>query len=273
MIYKKLIIVVIVIFLTGCATDNEGLWDKVKNQYDISKEDIGKIAGGIIGGILGNQVGHGNGKTIATVLGAAGGVWIGGRIGRDLDAKDKVNLKLSTYETARTGKTRNWKNSDSGVSIKTEKVSTQVKNDSTKISYMKDRIKTVPPLELIGEAYQVRSRSNVRGGPGTDYKIVSKLEENTAVNVIGKVEGKSWYMIGNEGVAQGFVSSALLSPSEVLIVADTKYNAPAKSTVEIAKVETKKKCHTIKQTIVLKDGTRKVENITVCQGVDGLVAS
>ena len=40
----------------------------------------GPIIGGIAGAVLGNQVGHGTGKTIATVLGAAGGAFAGKEI-------------------------------------------------------------------------------------------------------------------------------------------------------------------------------------------------
>ncbi|MFC5498527.1 glycine zipper 2TM domain-containing protein [Caenimonas terrae] len=37
----------------------------------------GMAIGGVVGGILGNQVGSGNGRTAATVVGAAGGAYAG----------------------------------------------------------------------------------------------------------------------------------------------------------------------------------------------------
>lgn len=37
----------------------------------------GTIAGAVVGGIVGNQVGSGDGKTAATILGAAGGAYAG----------------------------------------------------------------------------------------------------------------------------------------------------------------------------------------------------
>jgi outer membrane lipoprotein SlyB len=37
----------------------------------------GTIAGAVVGGIVGSQVGEGQGKTAATVLGAAGGAYVG----------------------------------------------------------------------------------------------------------------------------------------------------------------------------------------------------
>lgn len=38
---------------------------------------LGTVAGAVIGGVAGNQVGSGNGKTAATVVGSAGGAYIG----------------------------------------------------------------------------------------------------------------------------------------------------------------------------------------------------
>jgi outer membrane lipoprotein SlyB len=38
---------------------------------------VGSVAGGVIGAALGNQMGHGNGRTLATVLGAVGGGFAG----------------------------------------------------------------------------------------------------------------------------------------------------------------------------------------------------
>ena len=34
---------------------------------------MGAVAGGVLGAVLGNQVGHGNGRAAATLLGAVGG--------------------------------------------------------------------------------------------------------------------------------------------------------------------------------------------------------
>ena len=41
---------------------------------------LGMIGGGVAGALLGNQIGSGRGKTLATVAGAAGGVYAGNKI-------------------------------------------------------------------------------------------------------------------------------------------------------------------------------------------------
>jgi outer membrane lipoprotein SlyB len=41
---------------------------------------LGMIGGGVVGALLGSQVGHGTGRTVASVAGAAGGAWAGNEI-------------------------------------------------------------------------------------------------------------------------------------------------------------------------------------------------
>lgn len=45
---------------------------------------LGTVAGGLLGGLLGHQVGGGNGKTVAAVLGAAGGAYAGNTIEKNM---------------------------------------------------------------------------------------------------------------------------------------------------------------------------------------------
>ena len=54
---------------------------------------IGTVAGGVLGAVLGNQVGHGNGRTAATILGAVGGGYAGNAI------EGRVR-KVTVYEVA-----------------------------------------------------------------------------------------------------------------------------------------------------------------------------
>jgi outer membrane lipoprotein SlyB len=49
-------------------------------QQGTSGIGAGAIVGAVVGGVLGNQVGKGDGRTAATVLGAAGGAYAGNEI-------------------------------------------------------------------------------------------------------------------------------------------------------------------------------------------------
>jgi outer membrane lipoprotein SlyB len=55
---------------------------------------IGPAAGGIAGAVLGNQFGHGNGKKIMTVLGAAGGALAGREVEKQARGKKQWEIDV-----------------------------------------------------------------------------------------------------------------------------------------------------------------------------------
>jgi outer membrane lipoprotein SlyB len=54
---------------------------------------LGAVAGGVLGAVLGNQVGHGNGRAAATLLGAVGGGFAGNAIEGNMK-------KVTVYQVA-----------------------------------------------------------------------------------------------------------------------------------------------------------------------------
>lgn len=48
---------------------------------------LGTVAGAVVGGVLGNQVGAGRGNTAATIVGAAGGAYVG----HELESRQQAN--------------------------------------------------------------------------------------------------------------------------------------------------------------------------------------
>ncbi|MDP2869971.1 glycine zipper 2TM domain-containing protein [Methyloversatilis sp.] len=52
---------------------------------------LGAAAGGVVGGLLGNNVGKGSGRTVATIIGIAGGAYAGHQI-------EKTQRKTTRYE-------------------------------------------------------------------------------------------------------------------------------------------------------------------------------
>jgi len=56
-------------------------------RVESDNSGAGAIMGGLVGGLLGNQVGSGNGRTVATVAGAAGGALLGNNIEKNRNAR------------------------------------------------------------------------------------------------------------------------------------------------------------------------------------------
>jgi outer membrane lipoprotein SlyB len=64
---------------------------------------LGTVAGGVLGGLLGHQVGNGNGKTVATVLGAAGGAFAGNKVEQNMKKVTVYDVRVRMDD----GSTRN----------------------------------------------------------------------------------------------------------------------------------------------------------------------
>jgi uncharacterized protein YgiM (DUF1202 family) len=109
----------------------------------------------------------------------------------------------------------------------------------------------------------------VRGGPGTDYKRVGSLASRETVDVIGKVEGKSWYMIQQDGVGSGFVSSSALNRTSTAMASTSPAASVPTDQVETKTVTAAQECRTVNQTIILADGSEKTEDVTACRGPNG----
>jgi outer membrane lipoprotein SlyB len=85
------VVVLSVALLSGCATVQQkeqvsftATVQAVRNYQGIKKEpSVGStLAGAGIGGVLGHQVGKGNGRTVATILGVVGGAVVGSQVGQ-----------------------------------------------------------------------------------------------------------------------------------------------------------------------------------------------
>ncbi len=56
---------------------------------------VGAIAGGVVGGLLGNQIGGGTGKDLATIAGAAGGVYAGREVEKRVNTRTVWVVKVN----------------------------------------------------------------------------------------------------------------------------------------------------------------------------------
>lgn len=78
-----------------------------------TKEQLGTIGGAVVGGLLGAQLGEGRGRTVAIIAATLAGAYLGNRVGKSMDEKDRQKVAQS-LETAPTGTTTTWRNPDTG---------------------------------------------------------------------------------------------------------------------------------------------------------------
>jgi surface antigen len=60
------------------------------DQRVCSRDLIGAALGGATGGLIGSNIGKGKGRTVATVGGVLVGLFVGGKIGRNMDQLDQA---------------------------------------------------------------------------------------------------------------------------------------------------------------------------------------
>lgn len=62
---------------------------------------IGTVAGGVLGAVVGNQVGQGNGRTVATILGAIGGGFAGNAVEKNVRTETVYQVGLRMEDGSR----------------------------------------------------------------------------------------------------------------------------------------------------------------------------
>lgn len=77
---------------------------------------LGAAAGGVVGGLLGNQVGKGSGRTIATLIGIAGGAYAGHQVEKTQRTASRwevgVRLENGDYRTVTYDSEPPWRTGD-----------------------------------------------------------------------------------------------------------------------------------------------------------------
>ncbi len=258
--FRPLVVVAVAgSLLTGCQTTDQE-----------TAQIGGGLVGAAVGGLIGSQFGSGGGQLAATALGTLAGAFIGSQIAAALTEPDRQALSQSTQQAAVTGESQTWQNPDTGVRGQVSVKETKVQKTSVPVRVLKDRVETIPPLELIQADYRVNSPANVRGGPGTDYVITDSLGLGDRVHVVGRVESQPWYMISEGGVGTGFVSASLLSPlpASMQTAAGSRSAAPVGDVTEVT-VAADRTCRIVTQRVTLGDGSTKSEDVTVCNGPNG----
>ncbi|WP_442487685.1 SH3 domain-containing protein [Halomonas litopenaei] len=240
----------------GCETTNGSYSDTV-----------GALIGAGTGALLGSQVGGGSGRVVAGAAGAVLGAWIGREIARHLSQSGQKEMVMANQRALETGQPQVWEDPETGATGRTEVAERTTRQQSVPVKVQPERVDKIPPIDLIGATYVANSSSNVRGGPSTDYRSVGSLSSGQQVQVVGKVQGSDWYLIAEEGAANGFVASRLLSPLPV----STPAPAPAAGSGEVMMVEASQTCNINSTRVTQPDGEVIEDRIRICQGPDGYV--
>lgn len=231
--------------------------------FELNKENVGKGVGAAVGALLGSQFGDGKGQLAAVAAGTLAGYWVGGRIGERLSQRDQAGIAHTTQRALKTGDTQTWRNPDTGVATRVSVSDAEASADRRG----RPAVEQTPPLEMVNALYTANARVNVRGGPSTDYGIVYQLREGEQVPVIGRVSGKDWLMLAENGAGSGFVYEPLLSRSgnSGNAIRESVDAGESFSTHSAASSQ----CRLITQEVTLPDDTSRRHEFKACKQPDG----
>jgi uncharacterized membrane protein YeaQ/YmgE (transglycosylase-associated protein family) len=229
------------------------------------KSPIAPIVGGLVVGVIAAKAFDDD--IVGVIAGVSAGAFIAGAMSEKLNKPQKQKMTKSTISAVATGKNQQWKDKK-GVTGSVNVISTEEKAEPVMVNVDKKKVEQVPPLDFIGEAYQLTSNSNIRGGPDTSFKKVGYLRSGTKVNVVGKVKDEPWYFISQDGVGIGFLFAELAKPAAASIIDKTPEPKKNDNIVQEQVAETRL-CRVIEQSVTLADGSTTTETITACKGANG----
>lgn len=241
--------------------------------------DLGRHAAGVVAGAVTQEVvkevagdNSRETRTVAAVAGVAVAVGVSG----DTSAGSIIGHSLGQAIIA--GATSEWRDPHTGRRGRFHVVRSWRRHDPIRLRYYPSRVETIPPLEMMGGPYVAVKDVNMRGGPSTRYAKVGSLYRGEVVNVVGKVEGRSWYLISERGVGTGYVYANLLRPAAAGPAFGAASEpeagpepAPLEPAEEIAEetIAEGGDCREIEMTETNADGTSSTEVFTACETAEG----
>lgn len=244
-----------------------GWQERLKEQ--LRNENVSRAVGSIAGALLGSQIGDGRGRIAAIAAGTIAGYWLGGRYSEKLNTEDRVGIASATERAISTGQTSTWANPDTGMHTRVS-VSEAPGGAGARLHGKVPSLDTLPAIELANSYYQPTVNLNVRGGPGTDYRVLYTLKEGERVPVVGRVVDSDWLLIAEDGRASGFAYGPMMALSEdragfgnAIRDSMLSQSRPARYQVDASN------CRRVTQEVILGDGTADANSFTVCQQPDG----
>lgn len=181
------------------------------------KQEGGAVIGAIVGGLIGNQIAK-NERGAGTAIGAGLGAAAGSAIGCKMQEDDKRQAEAALEQALQTGYATNWRNPKTGSrgDVAVEPWSTY--GDGYGQPYQLQSVSFaggVTPQrywEGGGGWWRTNNTVNLRGTPSTKGRIVGKLAGGQDFQVLAKVRGQPWLLVGQNGYATGYVAESVVRP-------------------------------------------------------------
>lgn len=236
-----------------------------------SMKEHGAAFGAVFGAAAGAAVCKGNDRLRCAGAGALLGGVAGHFLAKYLTEKDQQERQVALQKALDEKKSTSWHNAQSGNGGSIQVSAAPTRTASKPVKVLKDKLTEPPALDSADSPQQITTSVNVRGGPGTDYKVVGGFAGGAKVEVLGKVKGSDWYLVGHQDVGEGYVYGKFLKPVPAQQVAAQEAPQPAipASAVQEANVPVSMQCMTVNESISLANGKQGTEQRVLCKGPDG----
>ena len=181
------------------------------------KQEGGAVIGAIVGGIIGNKVAK-NERGLGTVIGAGIGAAAGSAIGCKIQENDRKKAEAALEDALRTGQATNWRNPETGsrgdVTVQPWNAYGEGYGEPYRlqsVSFARD-VSPQTAWEGGGGWWYAPATVNLRGRPSTSAPVVGKLAGGQDFQVLAKVRGQPWLLVGQNGYATGYVAQSVVRP-------------------------------------------------------------
>ncbi|MDP1630766.1 MAG: SH3 domain-containing protein [Caulobacter sp.] len=215
------------------------------------KQEGAAVIGALIGGVVGNKLVKGE-RGAGTVVGAGIGAAIGSSIGCKMQEEDQRRAEAALDEALATGRPVAWKNPNSGANGEIRVLASNGYGDGygqpvqlSNVAFARD----VQPQRYWvggGGTWYAARNVNLRAGPTTRSRVVGQLAGGQNFEVLAKVQGQPWLLVGRDGYGVGYVSESVVSP-----------------------VVRNDGCQTVEQTLYTKKYGRETERYRACRQSGG----
>lgn len=216
-----------------------------------NKQEIGAAVGGVLGGLLGNRIAGRGSRTLGTVLGGALGVAAGSALGCKLQKNDQVKAERAMQDALAKNQNQSWQSDETGASGTVEVGTSATAAAGLANLSFANGVEPASGFTAIGAAYVASTNANIRSLPGTNGKLLGQIAAGQRVWVPASVTASPWYLISDQGVAQGYVSNALLKRAPVSTSASAN------------------NCKMVRQTITTADAAAQSETFQACKDSSG----
>jgi surface antigen len=181
-----------------------------------NQQTTGALIGGALGGLAG--VGVARNDTLGGILGAVVGAAAGSYIGCNLGRQDQVSLDDATIRALNEGRSTTWSNAQTGASARINVMADTSGYGATPAApRYGDRLSQTPQLaprvsaaalETVAPRHVALSQTYIRLAPTASAQTNGLLTRDQTFDVLAKVQGQPWLLVGRNGQGVGYVPQA-----------------------------------------------------------------